>query len=1204
MRTDGVPLGKLKLVLVLLILVCPHSSMLYGQRITGAILGTVKDQSGAVIPNAKVTLTNEETGFAVSDVTSSDGRYTFTPIRIGRYTVTVESRGFETETRHDITVNVQQQVVADFTLHPGAVTQTVTVTSAVPMLQTQSATVGQVVNGTATNDLPLNGRNFTFLAQLAPGVNEMQQDSRGFGASGGFSANGVRSESNDYLMDGIDNNNDSQDFLNGAYYVALPPPDAIAEFKVETSNYSAEFGRAGGAVLNATMKSGTNQFHGDVWEFLRNNAFDAADFFTNAAGLKNGAFRQNQFGFTAGGPIKKDKTFVFGDYQGTRINQALIYEETVPTVTMRQSGFTDFSDLYHTSTGTLTDLLARTFPVGQIFDPATTRPVTAGQVDPVTGATATGTGYVRDPFSGNIVPNSRIDPNAVRLLDLYPLPTSPGLFNNYASSPIQNLSTNSFDVRVDQNFSDHDTAFARVSYTSNPRFVPGPFPGLADGGSFNMGNQTVGTRNAVLSETHTFGPSTINSFSFSYSRVHTLYAPTTLNKLGIPEQYGIQGIQQVPENGGLPQFTLGGLAPLGQSTYTPINEWDETWDLEDAITKIYKSHTMKFGFEGMYLRFATYQPAEPRGYDDFSGVYTSIPGLNVNNSGAVQFVLTPKPATVPGGVNFNGGPDSVGISHLGITDARRKYLAAFFQDDWKVTPKLTLNLGVRYDYFQPIYEQHDGQSNFIEGTPFVNAAFLIPESRSNQSNPNNVLSTSFTSALQQNGVKLEYDSNRSLVDSRYDDFAPRFGFAYQLTNKLVVRGGYGISYNGLEGVGFGPALGEAYPWQYTVGYSNTSTQTPVVFPNGVNATFETAYSNLSLAPTSVPGSGVGLLGIEENPKTAYVESTNFTAEYQLTPHTSLQVGYVGSFARHLVSLTGNANTVHELLIPSANITPFLEYPGLAPGGSIQESWGNMGYNGLQTSLQRQFSSGLSLLADYTWSKCRTDADDQLNGTAIGYRAPGLGPTIDYGLCDSDVRNVFHFSGEYALPFGAGKRFLRNSRGVVNQIVGGWQMNSILTLEDGQPITIPCDITTDSGMGCDALMLPGQNPIGGQHNVNQWMNPAAFTNPPVVAANGQTNLAPLGGADSQIVGPGFHRLDVSLFKEFQTTERTHLEFRAEFFNITNTPQFSTPLGPTGGTAVESAPGALDFRSSDFGRITATRDTPNDPRIIQFALKFYW
>jgi Carboxypeptidase regulatory-like domain/TonB dependent receptor len=1198
------PLLSVSLGFLLPMVVCLGSLTVYGQRTTGSILGTVRDQSGAVIPGASITLTDEQTGFTVSAVTSSAGTYTFTPIKIGRYTVTVESRGFEKETRPHLIVNVQQQIVVDFTLRPGAVTQTVTVTSAPPMLQTESATVGQVVNGTATNDLPLNGRNFTFLAQLAPGINEMQQDSRGFGASGGFAANGVRSESNDYLMDGIDNNSDSQDFLNGTYYVALPPPDAIAEFKVETSDYSAEFGRAGGAVLNATMKSGTNQFHGDVWEFLRNNDFDAADFFTDAAGLQNGEFRQNQFGFTAGGPIKKNKTFFFGDYQGTRIRQALIYEETVPTVATRASGYTDFSDLYSASTGTLSDLLGRTFPVGQIFDPATTRAVTAGQVDPVTGLTATGNGYVRDPFSGNIIPSSRIDPNAVKLLNLYPLPTSPGLFNNYASSPVQSLTTNSFDVRMDQNFNDHDTAFTRVSYTSNPRFVPGPFPGLADGGSFNMGDQTVGTRNAIVSETHSFSPTTINSFSFSYSRVHTLYAPTTLNDMGLPEQYGIQGIQQVPENGGLPQFTLGGLTPFGQSTYTPINEWDETWDLEDAVTKTYNAHTLKFGFEGMYLRFGTYQPADPRGYDDFSGVFTSIPGQNVNNSGAAQFALTPIPTTVPGGINFNGGPDNVSISHLGITDARRKYLAAFVQDDWKVTRKLTLNLGLRYDYFPPIYEEHDGQSNFIEGTPFVSAAFLIPNSRSNQSNPNNVLSPSFKSLLQKDGINLQYVDNRSLYNAQTDNFAPRFGFAYEATNKLVVRGGYGISYNGLEGMGFCCALGAAYPWQFTLSAVNTSNQTPIIFANGQNATLENAYTNLSLLPADVPGGAVGLIGIDKNLKTAYVQSANFTMQYQLAPNTTIQVAYVGTFGRHLLSLVGNANTVHELLIPSANITPFLEYPDMAPGGVIQEPWGSMYYNGLQTSFQRQFSNGLSLLADYTWSKCRTDAADQLNATAIGYRAPGLGPTIDYGLCDSDIRNVFHFSGEYSLPFGAGKHFMRNSRGAMNQIVGGWQMNSILTLQDGQPFTIPCDITTDAGMSCVALMVPGENPIGGEHNVNQWMNPAAFTNPPVVAANGQTNLAPLGGADSQVVGPGFHRLDFSLFKEFQTTENTHLEFRAEFFNITNTPQFSTPLGPTGGTAVVSAPGALDFRSSNFGKITATRDTPNDPRIIQFALKFYW
>lgn len=1203
MTRNQTPFVHPKLVLLFLAAVCLGSSALYGQRTAGAILGTVTDQSGAVIPNARVTLINEATAFRLSTVTLSNGTYEFTPIKIGTYRVSAESAGFTKVTHAQVTVHVQEQVVINFSLQPGRLTQTVQVTGAVSQLQTQSASVGQVIGDRQVNDLPLNGRNFTFLAQLTAGVTTMQQDSRGFGASGGFTANGVRSESNNYLLDGIDNNNDSQDFLNGTFYVALPPPDAIAEFKVETANYSAQFGRAGGAVVNATVKSGTNQFHGDAWEFLRNDKFDAADFFNNVAGLNKGEFRQNQFGVAAGGPIKKDKTFIFADYQGTRVRQARVYQATVPTVSMRSSGYSDFSDLYSQSTSTATDLLGRTFPVGQVFDPATTRPVTAGQVDPVTGLAATGTGYVRDPFAGNVIPVNRIDQNAVKLLNLYPLPNLPGLFNNYASTPIQSLTTDSFDVRVDQDFSEHDQMFGRMSYTRNPRFIPGPFPGLADGGSFNMGDQTVGTRNAALSETHIFTPTTINSFHFSYSRVHTLYAPTTENQMGIPDQFGIQGIPQVPLNGGLPQFSLSGLTPFGQSTYTPIDEWDETWDLADSMTKLYKAHTLQMGFEGMYLRFGTYQPADPRGSDSFSGVYTSIPSQNRNNSGAVQFVLTPTAATVPGGIDYNGGPNSIALTRISITDARRKYFAGYFQDDWKVTRNLTLNLGLRWEYFPAVYEQHDAQANFINGTPNANAAYLIPKSRSDQSDPNNALSASFTSLLQEDGINLQYVSNRGLRNAQKDNFAPRFGFAYHATDKLVVRGGYAISYNGLEGVGYGPALGATYPFAFTINYSNTSNQTPILFSNGQNATLENAYSNITLVSANVDGAGVNLRGIQENPKTAYVQSTNFTVQYQLTPNTSIQGAYVGTFGRHIEANVGNANAIHELLVPSANTRPFLQYPNMAPGGSIQENWGSMYYNGLQLNMQRQFSQGVSFLTNYTWSKCRTDAADQLNGTAIGYRAPGLGPTIDYGPCDADVRQVFHLSGGYELPFGNGRRFL-HSGGWANEIFGGWRTYWILTLQDGQPFTIPCDIATNSGMGCVALLVPGQNVIGREHNVNQWMNPAAFTNPPAVTANGQTDLGPLGGTRGQVVGPGFHRLDFSLFKEFEVTEKTRLEFRAEFFNLTNTPNFSTPLGPTGGTAVVSAPGALDFKSSNFGKITATRDTPNDPRQIQFGLKFYW
>jgi hypothetical protein len=876
---------------------------------------------------------------------------------------------------------------------------------------------------------------------------------------------------------------------------------------------------------------------------------------------------------------------------------------------MRSSGFTNFSDLFSQSaTGTVSDALGRTYRLGQVFDPATTRPVTSGQVDPVSGLRAASTGYVRDPFPNNMIcpgaPCSRVDSNAVKLLNLYPSPNLPGLVNNFASTPVQSLTADSFDVRVDHNFSERDQIFARMSYTRNPRFVPGPFGGLADGGSFNMGDQTVGTRNAAVSYTHMFSPNTINSFRLSYGRVHTLYAPTTQDQMGIPEQFGIQGIPQVALNGGLPQLSLTGLAPFGQSTYTPINEWDDTWDLADSVTKIYKSHTLKAGFETMYLRFATYQPANPRGSDSFSGVYTSIPGVNVNNSGAVQFVLTPTAATVPGGVDYNGGPNSVSITRISVTDARRKNYGGYVQDDWKISPKLTVNLGIRWEFFPGLYEGHDAQTNFVNGTPNVNAFYLIPESRSDQSKPNNALSPSFLSILEKDGIKLKYDSNRSLINAQKTNFAPRVGFAYRAFDKLVLRGGYAISYNGMEGVGYGGALGATYPFAFTLSYSNNSTTSPIVFPNGQNATLENAYSNITLVSTNVAGAGVNGNGTEPNLKTAYVQSTNFTVQYQLTPNTSLQAAYVGTFGRHMSANVGQGNVVHQLLVPSANQAPFRQFPDMAPGGTIHTNWGTLNYNGLQLNLERKFSRGLTLLTNYTWSKCRTNSADFLNATAISYRAPGLGPQIDYGLCDSDIRQVFHASGGYFLPFGKGRHFLTDSRGLVNQIVGGWQVNGILTLQDGQPFTIPCDITTAAGMSCVALMVPGQDVIGGPHNVNQWMNPAAFANPPVVAVNGQSDLTPLGGARSQLAGPGFHRFDFSVFKEFRTTERTRLEFRSEFFNLTNHPNFSTPQGPTGGSAVVSAPGALDFKNANFGRITATRDTPNDPRQIQFGLKFYW
>src|SRR5215467_12164084 len=365
---------------------------LHAQVDTGSITGTVTDASGAVVNAAKVTLTNEGTGVNLSVNTGSDGTYTFSPVRIGSYKIEASAQGFKTVSQSNVVVNVNASVLVNLKLPTGSVSETVEVTTSVPVLQTQDASVGQVMDSRNVNNLPLNGRNFTFLAQLSAGVNSPQADARGNAATGAFAANGFRPAQNNYMLDGIDNNSDTVDFLNGTNFLVLPPVDAVQEFKVQTSDFSAEYGRSGAAVLNATIKSGTNEFHGDVWEFFRNDKLDAADFFENAHGIHKGELRQNQFGFTAGGPLfipklfnGKNKVFLFGDYEGFRRVQGTVLSGSVPSVAERSSGYTNFQDLIAAQSGTVTDALGRTMPLGTILDPATTRQISPGV-------------FVRDPF--------------------------------------------------------------------------------------------------------------------------------------------------------------------------------------------------------------------------------------------------------------------------------------------------------------------------------------------------------------------------------------------------------------------------------------------------------------------------------------------------------------------------------------------------------------------------------------------------------------------------------------------------------------------------------------------------------------------------------------------------------------------------------------------------------------------------------------
>ena len=396
-----------------------------------------------MVPGASVTITHEGQSFTLTAVTRDDGTYIFTPVRTGAYTVRVELQGFRATERRNIALGIQQQAVVDFSLEAGNISEELVVTATAPLLQTGSGTIGDTLKSDNIENLPINGRDYTILARLTTGVVPPQPGAR---APLMFSANGVRPAQNNYMLDGIDNNTSNVDFLSGVAYIVKPPVDAVDEIKILTSSFSAEYGRAGGAVLNTTLKSGTNQFRGSVWEFFRNDAMNATDFFANRAGIKKGDYNSNQYGFTAGGPVIGGKTFWFADYEGSLIKSARTWVTTVPTALQRNSGFTDFSDLIALQSGSVgADILGRSFPRGTIFDPATTRQLAVGQIDPVTGIAATRAGFVRDAFPGNRIPASRLDERAIGLYRLYPEPNGAGLNNNYTVNRNNTDDTHSFD---------------------------------------------------------------------------------------------------------------------------------------------------------------------------------------------------------------------------------------------------------------------------------------------------------------------------------------------------------------------------------------------------------------------------------------------------------------------------------------------------------------------------------------------------------------------------------------------------------------------------------------------------------------------------------------------------------------------------------------------------------------------------------------
>lgn len=1239
-------------LLVLSLLFC---SSLRAQVDTGTVLGSVHDSTGAVIPGADVTLTNQAQGTHFTTKTNNEGNYQFSIVRIGTYSVMVEVTGFASAKRENISLSIQQRFVADFRLQPSTVTQSLDVVSDTAQLQTQDASLGGVVHAHTINDLPLNGRNYTFLAQLEPGVVQAQQDSRGMAASGSFSANGQNSFSNNYLLDGVDNNSNLVDFVNGAGYVYRPSVDALQEFKVQTSSYSAEFGRAAGAILNASIKSGTEKFHGNIFEFHRNAALNAANYFAKYQGLPKGKFIRNQFGGTLGGPVSPlnrgaKKTFFFVDYEGYRQRQASASVLTAPTARMQSSNFTDMSDLIRLQGGTRTDVLGRTFALGTIMDPATTRFLRGGSVDPVTNLAVQGSPsssfWVRDPIDStcnpsssgpnggclNRIPTGRMDTNPLHLLQQFPAATrNDVLSGNYSSNPVAQDSYNQGDIRIDQYLTQNDTFFGRFSMGRSSTLVPAPYGGVIDGSQFGGGDQSVNVHSETGSWTHIFSPTLVTETRFGYSGVSHRRLPFNANDFTIAPMFGMS-TPNSPNMGGLPSFTVDGLGQFGVPQYLPSIETQDTMQLSVTATKLIGAHSIKFGFQFSRPDVTFFQPAAPRGAYTYSSTFTDVSNTTGGGTGMAQMLLTPTASTVSGltpcantavapcAANFVGGPSNITATRIPdpTPEAIWTVWSGFGEDSWKVTPKITATLGLRYDLQRNAPAPKGRGANLvIQADPndpkqAVGATYFIGKDACTTP-----LSPTFLSQAAADNVQIKCADGNRLVTSPHTMFAPRLGVAYNFLESWVARAGFGMFYltSGTSGRNGGNDLvgtQTVYPFAYGVGISNLTPGQPVIYGDGTLGTFESGISSINVNDSSAFNAfNLSLGGIPSPWKVPYTMQYNVTLQHQFTATQSVSIGYVGSQSRFqdLGFTSYNYNDVKVMAPPGLNANTFREFPHFN-GMNQTLNRANSNYNSLQASYEKQFAARIGGRASYTFAKCRTQGRQGLVNNIGGYRSIWLlGP--DWALCDTDTRHTFVATAIYDLPFGNGRKFGNSTSGLVNQLIGNWQITSIGTYQSGPPFSIGCNITTTTGGGCIAL-LTGQPLYPSNRGVEHWLNPAAFKNPPVATTLGQSDLSPLGGSPTQVRGPDFRKVDLSILKQFpfkqgpnQIRESQRVEFRAEVFNLTNTPNFSAPGFSGGGAGLPAPPGVLDFSNTqNFGKITSVRLGADDEREIQLALKYYW
>src|SRR5277367_1894071 len=731
----------------------------------GSITGIVHDSSGAVIPDAQVTVTNVDTGLALEAKSNRSGVFVFSPLKIGNYTLSASSQGFETVTRENLYLDIQQRLSVNLTLPLGSVSETVKITDAAPLLQTEDAAVGQVISTKAINDTPLNGRNWVYIAQLTAGVAPPFGNTRGSG-TGDFVANGQRAEQNNFILDGVDNNTNLVDFLNGTSFVMRPPPDALSEFSLQTSNFSAEFGHSAGAVMSASIKSGTNQIHGSVWEYLRNTNLDARNW--NA--LTTPPYHENQFGATLGFPILKNKLFYFGDTEANRIAYSNPGTYSVPTALMRQGNFSELlnSNLNGQSV--------------QLYQPNS-------------GGGAAN--KLSCNSQNNVFCAGQIDPVAQNILNLYPSPNTNGgkTFNNYVVNVPTHNDTYQWDQRLDWNISSRDQAYVRYSYVhqiaQNGLPLGNPLDGSNYGGEYDVNL----AQNFVGSETHIFSPTLTNEFRFSFNAGRFSFLQPNANT-NLAPTLGLGGIPFTPNEGGLPLVAVYGISNWGSQGTS--NESQNVYQILDNVSKTLGNHSLKAGVSFQSIRFFyRYAPSNLGNYY-FTGLYTSDPAVSATTGSGIADFLADQ---------MNTGA----ISNAPNVNDAQWYDSVYFQDDWKLTPRLTLNLGVRYDYYEPFKENSGSQENFIPdanslGIATGSGTVIFPKKIQNTVS----LGSVYPGILAKDHIGIQYVGNERLTSGQLSNFAPRVGVAYQLDPLTVVRAAYGIFYGGLESNG-GTNIGDNFP---------------------------------------------------------------------------------------------------------------------------------------------------------------------------------------------------------------------------------------------------------------------------------------------------------------------------------------------------------------------------------------------------------